>query len=467
MTLTREETNGAPRGGRDLTTGSMPRHLLAFSTPMLAGGLLQTAYSLINAFWVGKFLGTIALAAVTVSMPAVFVLIGAAGGLTLAANILVAQYYGARQWARIRDVVQTATALIGGASLVLLLAGFILAEHLLQLMSTPRAVLPLAVGYLRIFLWTMPLMFGIFLIGSLLRGIGDSSTPVYFQAASVALNTILDPLLMFGWLGLPRLGVIGTAWASIIAQIAALTGLLIYVPRRRALVAPQWNRISLDPAIAWLLVRIGLPAMVQQSVVSVSLLVIVTLVNRFGKDTVAAFGAAVRIDQVAFLPALTIGAAVATLAGQNIGARRFARAQQAFRWALLLSGAISGVITFTVVSIPGVVLRAFLSESQVIAVGIGYLRIVGITYVLYAVLFASNGVINGAGHTAWTTLFTIIGLWGIRLPAAWLLARGLHSERGIWYAMLVSVAASMVLSLAYYFSGRWKRPVVRSGVNNA
>lgn len=428
---------------------------------MLAGSLLQTAYGLINAFWVGKFLGTKALAAVTVSLPSVFVLISVAGGLTLATNIVIAQYVGAHDYPPVKATVQTSVLLIGGSGFVFLLLGQLLASRLLHVIETPPDVLPTALPYLRIFLWTMPLSFGIFLIGSMLRGIGDSQTPVYFQSASVALNAALDPILMFGLLGLPKLGLNGTAWATLIAQIFAMIGLMIYVPARRPLVAPDWRRLRIDSSIAWLLARIGFPAMIQQSVVSVSLVVIVKFVSRFGTNADAAFGAAVRIDQVSFLPALIIGAAISTLAGQNIGARQYRRVQQVFRWGVAISGAISAVISALVLTFPGLFLRMFVSDARVIAIGVGYLRIVGITYLLYAVLFAANGVINGAGHTSWTTAFSVVGLWGVRLPLAYILANHLHSVRGIWWGMLISVGVSMVLSVVYYVVGGWKRPILR------
>jgi putative MATE family efflux protein len=451
----------ARRGGRDLTTGSIPRHVLAFALPMLAGNLLQTAYSFVNAFWVGKFLGTAALAAVTVSMPVVFVTFALAGGLTLATNVLVAQYFGAKDYPRVRSAVQTSVALIGLVSVLLLAVGLSLSGAMLRTINTPADILAAADGYLRIMLWSVPLSFAIFLIGSMLRGIGDSQTPVYFQAVSVVVNAVLDPLLMFGWLGFPRLGLNGTACATLIAQSGAVIGLLLYIPRKRPLVAPDWRHLRVDRPTGWLLVRIGVPAMIQQSVVSVSMLVITSFVSAFGTLADAAFGAALRIDMVAFLPAMTVGVAIATLAGQNIGAGKLARVRGVFWWGMLLSGGISLVIAGLAVGLPRVWLRAFLDDPQAIAIGSGYLRIVGFTYALYAAMFISHGVINGSGHTTVTTLISIVTLWGIRLPLAAALSRSLHTETGIWYAMLVSVASSMLLSQAYYFSGRWKRPVVR------
>ena len=428
---------------------------------MLAGSAIQTGYSFVNAFWVGKFLGETALAAITVSMPVLFVMIAAAAGLTLATSILVSQHFGARDWARLKAVVQTSVALTGIVAVTLLAVSLAFAERLLEAIDTPPDVFPAAAPYLHIVLFTLPLNFVIFMLASMLRGIGDSKTPVYFQAWALALNALLDPLLMFGWAGFPRLGLNGTAYASIVAQLAAVIALVAYIPRRRPLVTPDWRHPTFHLPTAWLLVKIGFPAMVQQSVVSVSMVVIVKFVSQFGSTADAAFGAALRVDQVAFLPAITVGMAVSTLAGQNIGAGRFDRVRQVFWWGLVLSGGISAVIAAFAIGMPALILRAFLNEPEVIGIGVTYLHIVGFTYVLYAVLFVSNGIINGGGHTLATTVFSVISLWGIRLPLAAILPRYLGDVRGIWYAMLSSVACGMVMSLAYYASGRWKRSIAR------
>jgi len=428
---------------------------------MLIGSALQTGYSLVNAFWVGNYLGTNALAAVTVSFPATFVLIAVASGLTLASNILVAQYMGARHLENVKNVVQTSTALIGLLSVLFLALGLGYAGDLLRLMNTPPDVFPVALNYVRVYFWTLPFGFSIFLLAALLRGIGDSKTPLYFQAASILLNLILDPLLIFGLAGFPKLGLNGTAVASVAAQAAAVVGLVFYIPRYRPIVSADWRRLRIDPRTGWLLMRIGFPSMIQQSVVSVSLLFVISFVSAFGATADAAFGAALRIDQVAFLPALTIGLAVSTLSGQNIGALEYKRVAEVFRWGLFISGGISLGISLLTMSYPRPLLKIFLNEPEVIEIGASYLRIVGITYTLYAVMFVSNGVINGSGHTVATTLITLVNLWGVRVPLAALLPQYTHNIEGIWIAMTVSVGGGMTVSLLYYFSGRWKKPVIK------
>lgn len=447
--------------GRDLTTGSIPRHLIAFSMPMLAGSALQTGYSIVNAVWVGRGLGKTAMAAVTESFPIFFILMAVAFGLTMAANILASQSYGAKDWPQLKRVVNNSLILTTAVGIAFTLGGHAAAEQLLRLIKTPAEVLPMATEYMRIFVWAMPFMFWGFLIASLLRGTGDSTTPLYFQAVFVALTVVLDPLLMFGWLGFPKLGLNGTAVATIITNAGAVVSMLVYLHLKHHTLAPDWPHIRADWDTTWLTLRIGVPSMVQQSLVSIGAMVIIGLVNAYGENGAAAYGAAMRIDQIAFMPALTVGMAVSTLAGQNIGAGEHERVKEVFRWGLVLSCGITLACSALVVSIPGFILRAFLKDPVVIAVGVQYLRIVGSAYILFAVMFVANGIINGSGHTLVTTLATFISIWLCRVPAAAYLSNHMHRIEGIWYGMVIGFAAGMAASLAYYFTGRWKRPIAR------
>ena len=464
--MTREPGPGKPdvprhAFGRDLTVGSIPRHLIAFSLPMLAGSALQTAYSFINAIWVGQFLGKTALAAVTVSFPVVFVLIAVAAGLTLATGILISQHYGARDMAAVRRVVDSSTVLIGVLSLVLLAGGELLTPQILRAMDTPPDVLPMATGYMRIFLLSLPLGFGLFLARSMLQGIGDSTTPLYFQTAAVLLTTALDPLLMFGWLGLPALGLNGTAWATVIAQGLALWALVAWLRKRNNPVAPSLGWKGFDWRTTWTTVRIGIPSAVQQSLTSVSMVFVIGIVNGFGENATAAFGAASRVDQLAFMPALTFSMAVSTLAGQNIGANRPHRIRAIFLWGCLLSGGITLGASLLAVSLPRVLMRIFTGDPLLIDLGADYLRIVGACYLFFAIMFVSNGIINGSGHTFATAVISLVSLWVVRVPVAYALSRRLGSVDGVWYAIALSFGISMLASLGYYLTGRWRRPIAR------
>jgi putative MATE family efflux protein len=447
--------------GTDLTTGSVLRRLIMFSIPMLLGSAFHTAYSIVNAAWVGNGLGAAAMAAITVSFPIFFLLMAVAGGLTLASNILVSQAYGAKDWARLKQVVQNSLVLTGVVGLTCVAVGRFAAEAVLRAMGTPSDVLPLAVSYLRTFLWTTPFMFGVFFLASVMRGVGDSKTPLYFQAGSLALNAVLDPLLMFGWLGFPRLGLNGTAVATICAQACAFASIAVYVQRRDHIAAPDWRRLRADVPTTLLTLKIGVPSMVQQAFVSLGMIFIVGLVNRFGTHSSAAYGIAMRIDQLAFMPAMAIGMAVSTLSGQNIGAQRFDRVREVFRWGVAVSCGMTMVPSVLAVALPAQLIGMFTRDLDVVVTGAHYLRTIGLGYLMFAVMFVSNGVINGSGHTLATTAFTLVGFWAVRVPLAAYLSGRLGRVEGIWYAIVVSMAVGTIISFGYYFSGRWIRPIVK------
>lgn len=448
--------------GVDLTQGSIRRHLVLFSIPMLAGSVLQTAYSIVNAIWVGNGLGANAVAALTVSFSVYFVLMAIAGGLTLATTILVSQAYGAKNLERVRRVINNSVVLIGAVSIICMVTGYLMASTLLKMMNTPVEVMPMAECYLRLLVWTIPFLFGTFLVASVLRGMGDSKTPLYFQAIAIVLTAVLDPILIFGWLGFPKLGLNGTAYATIVGHIVALVALLYYLKIKKHVAAPDWRHLRIDLATSLLTIKIGVPSMFQQALVSVGMLVVIGLVNNFGSNSTAAYGIVMRIDQLALMPAMTIGMAVSTLAGQNIGARSFDRVRMVFWNGILLSCCLTAVVSIFALVLPGVMLRLFVNDPAVITIGIHYLRIIALGYLLFAVMFVSNGIINGAGHTLATTMFTLIGLWLVRVPLATYLAGITGQIEGIWWATVVSFAIGMGVSLIYYASGRWRRVIVKA-----
>jgi putative MATE family efflux protein len=265
---------------------------------------------------------------------------------------------------------------------------------------------------------------------------------------------------MFGWLGFPRLGLNGTAVATIVAQAFAFASIAAYVHVRGHIAAPDWRRLRIDIPTTRLTVRIGVPSMFQQALVSLGMLVIVGLVNRFGTHSAAALGIAMRLDQLAFMPAMTIGMAVSTLAGQNIGARRFDRVHSVFGWGIVVGCGMTALATVLAMAIPHNLVGLFSDDADVILMGARYLRIVGAGYLLFAVMFVANGVINGSGQTLVTTAFTLVTFWIVRVPLAYYLSERMGRVEGVWWAVLASLAVGTALSLAYYLSGRWKRSLL-------
>jgi putative MATE family efflux protein len=443
--------------GKDLTVGSIPRHLLAFSIPMLLGNLLQTGYSIINMIWVGNILGENAVGATAVSFPIMFILIGLAAGATMANSVLVAQYYGAKDYAKVKKVVDNSVTISLTVSIVLTVAGVWSSDFLLRLMDTPAEVFPFASGYLKISIAGFILLYMMFLITSTLRGIGDTMTPLLFMGSAIFINAILDPLLILGIGPFPELGLNGAAYASVIAQGIALAMGLIYLNRKNHFIAMDFRRLQFDPRLARLILQIGFPSMVQQSLVSIGSAFVTTYVNFFGAEAIAAFGAATRIDMVATMPAIAIGMAVTALTGQNLGAAKPERVKDIFKWGVILAVVITGSISLLAVSIPRVILSMFIHGPEVLDIGALYLRIVGCSYITLALIFVANGVINGAGQTIITMVFSLLSLWAVRVPLAAYLSRTSLGLLGIWIAVVVSFVLIAAISVAYYYSGRWKK----------
>jgi putative MATE family efflux protein len=447
--------------GRDCTQGSIPRHLYAVAMPMLLGNFMQSGYTIINAIWVGRIVGKSAMGAIAVSFPIMFLFIAVAAGATMATTILISQYYGAGEYDKVKKTIGASVFFALLLSVLLTTAGVLSSDRILRLLNTPASVIPIASVYLKINFYGFLIMYMGFLIGSVLRGIGDSKTPLYFMIVGVAVNAVLDPLLIAGVGPFPRWGLGGAAVASIIGQLIATLIGYRYLRKKGNIVAVHWRDMKWDPKVVSLILKIGFPSMIQQSLVSLGMATITGMVNGFGEVAVAAFGAAGRIDTISYFPAMSIGMAVSIITGQNIGARKFDRVKRTFRWGVIASAAISLFFSIFYLTIPGVMLSAFVQDTAVIRLGADYLRIVGTSSIFFAIAFASNGVINGAGHTRVTLFFTLIALWGFRVPAAYFLSKTGLGINGIWIGSAMGFAVLMVVSLFWYKTGRWQKMVIR------
>lgn len=439
----------------DFTQGSIPRHLIVFSVPMLIGNLLQTFYNTVDSIWVGRFLGPEALAAVSVSFPIVFLLVAFTTGLSMAASVMVAQYFGAREEDEVKRTATASTVLLTLLGVGLMLVGLLFHESLLALIRTPSGIMEFATSYLFFFLLGLPFMFLYNNIGSVLRGVGDSKTPLLLLVYSTIINIILDPLLILGVPPFPRLGVAGAAIATTASQaVSAIWGAII-LKRGEFFV---FERSYLLPCASFVrtLFRLGLPAGAQQTIVSLGHLAVMAIVNGFGKTVVAAFGAATRVDQFSFLPAMSFSIAISSLAGQNVGAQNLTRAREVARWGAIVAGSFALPISVVVFAFAPQLIRIFTTDFQVIRIGIEYLRIVSLSYVPFALMFAYNGFLRGAGDTFQTMVNTILTLWLVRIPMAKLLSLTSLAERGIWVSFVIGPVAGYLIAYLYYLRGKWE-----------
>jgi putative MATE family efflux protein len=449
-------TQGSSR--QDFTQGSIPRHLIAFSLPMFLGNVLQALYNTVDSIWVGRYLGKEGLASVSVSFPIIFAVVALAMGIGMATTTLVAQYSGARDTAMVRKSIANSlllTLVVGGLSSAL---GVIFRRELLALINTPAEIMDWAADYLGIILGGVFATFVYNLVSAVMRGLGDSRTPLKFLAYATVLNIILDPLLIFGIGPFPYMGVSGAALATIIAQaFSGALGIrhmmrLGYLTRNRE----DWR---VDFRLVRLTFGIGLPAGVQQVIVSLGMLTMTSLVNTFGSTVTAAFGVGGRLDQFAFMPAMTMGLAVTALVGQNLGARKFERVKEVVRWSILMTVGITSVVSLVALVFPVPLLSTFTSDPEVLKEGIGYLRVLAFAYIPYALMFMLSGILRGAGDTVPSMLISIVTLWCVRIPLAMRFSKTMGS-RGIWLGLAISPAIGAGLNYLYFLSGRWRTRAV-------
>ncbi len=445
---------------QDFTTGSIPRHLLIFAIPMFLGNLLQALYNTVDTIWVGRFLGPEALAAVSVSFPIIFVLVSLVMGIGMGTTVLVAQYAGAKDWERVRRVVINSVGLLTIAGAAVSVIGYVFSEGALRLINTPEELIPLATSYLKIFFTGLIFMFIYNVMGAILRGLGDSRTPLNFLIIATVLNIILDPIFIFGIGPIPRMEVAGVALATVIAQGVSALLSIRHLYKVNGLLSKDWRVYSkLDKELTLLTLKIGIPAGLQQTVVSVGALALTSIVNGFGHLVVAGYGVGNRLDHFSFMPAMSVSMAVSAVVGQNLGAGQEERAKQSLYWALILSGSISLAVTLGMQFLAWPISQIFTTDTQVLTYATEYLRIISFSYVFLAVMFSVTGFLRGAGDTLPTMLITMVSLWFVRIPLAKYFSI-LWGSRGIWIGIAVSPVIGLTLTSLYYLKGGWRAKVV-------
>jgi len=333
--------------------------------------------------------------------------------------------------------------------------GIYTSKYIFQLIQLPEEVIPLAIDYFTIYSIGFVFFFGFQGTSAIMRGLGDSKTPVYFLVVSTLVNIALDLffVLGLGW------GIKGVAAATIIAQGGAFFSIVIYLNRYHSFLDFSPLKMKFDREMFRKSLKIGLPSGVQQTFVAVGFLALYRIVNMFGTPTVAAYSIAMRIDSFAVLPAMNFSAAISTFVGQNIGANKMNRINQGVKSTLLMMAMVSLTITAAAVLFAEPIIGVFTNDTEVIEIGKNYLYIVSSFYVVFASMFVMMGVLRGAGDTITSMVITIITLWIIRIPASYFLSVEIGTN-GIWWGIPVAWVIGIMLSLTYYKTGRWKKKAV-------
>ncbi len=442
-----------------LTTGSIPRTLFAFALPILMGNVLQSINGSINAVWVGKFLGTAALTATNNANIVMFLLLGAVFGITMSSTILIAQYVGGRKPEEAKRVVGTSATFFMLLAVLFAVLGTLFSPAVLAWMGTPHDAMPLAVAYMRVMFIALPASYGFFFINAALRGAGDSKTPFYYLVLSVVLDIVLNPVFIFGVGPIPALGIAGSATATLVSQVVSLLALVRHVYKRRnplALHKGEFHLLKIDWAIVRTLVTKGIPIGLQMIVLSSSMVLFMRVVNRFGSDTAAAFAASMQLWNYVQMPALALGAAVSSMAAQNIGAGLWDRVGQTARYGVLYNFALTGVPVLLIYLGSRHAIGVFLpagSASIGIAEHINY--IVLWSFPLFGISMVLSGVVRAAGAVIAPLLVLAIALLGVRAPMAYLTVERWGAD-AVWWSFSISAIVAAALTVAYYRFGNWR-----------
>jgi len=440
---------------KDMTTGKEGRQILQFALPMLAGSLFQQFYNIVDSIIVGNFIGKEALAAVGASFPVIFVLISMIIGLGAGITVVISQYFGAKDYASVRKAIDTMYIGMFFASIVVTIVGLIFSEEIFVLLNLPEEVMPMALEYLNIYLLGIVAFFIFNGTSAILRGMGDSKTPLYFLILSTLTNVGLDLLFVVVF----NMGVKGVALATVIAQSGALVTAIIYLNHYHKIIDIKLRGLVFDRKIFNQSIRIGLPTGFQHSFVALGSMAIMGVVNTFGTNVIAAFSVAARLDAIATIPAMIMSQALATFVGQNLGANKSHRVKTGLLSTILLTGIVTIATTAIIISFGDLFMDAFTNDPDVIEIGSDYLTIVSLFYIVFAFMFTFNGVMRGAGDTVIPMIFTLISLWLVRIPFAVFLSDR-FGETGIWWSYPMSWVMGLIMSWTYYLTGRWKKKVI-------
>ncbi|MEF8776254.1 MAG: MATE family efflux transporter [Haloarculaceae archaeon] len=438
----------------ELTEGGIGWPLFYLSLPIVITNLLQTAYNLADTFWLGRY-STEALAAISFSFPMVFLLIALGMGLSVAGSVLVAQHTGADQPRQAEYAAsQTVTFSLLG-SLLLGGIGFFVVEDLLRIVGAEPAVLPGATAYMQVVSAGLVFMFGFFVFISLMRGYGDTLTPMVVMFGTVVLNIVIDPFLIFGWWVFPELGIQGAAVATVFSRsLAMVVGLAIMFGGARGIAI---NLRDMRPDFGYLprLLRIGLPASVEGTGRALSINLLMVIVGTFSTTIVAAFGIGIRVFSVIFLPAIAVARGVETMSAQNIGAGHEDRAAATNHFAaktmfLVLTGI--GVVTFF--AAPAIA-SVFTPNPAVIDITAWFLRVVALTFGFTGIMRAYVGGIRGAGKTMTAAAIAIVTMAFIRLPVAFVGATNWGTD-GLFASFVVSNVVGAIVAYLWFRRGTWR-----------
>jgi len=435
---------------------------LRFLAPLMLSNALQSLFGTVSNVYLGQMLGVDALAAVSVFFPVMFFLFAFVMGLSTGATVLIGQAFGAREHDKIKSIVGTTLAIGLLLSISVALIGGLFSRELMTALATPADILAPASAYARIMLLTMPLGFVFLLMTAMIRGVGDALTPLLALALSTAIGLILTPMLIRGSFGLPAAGITSPAWAAAIANALTLIALAVYLRRKTHALAPDaalLRHLQVDGAMLGKILGIGLPSAVGMVVMAIAELVLLGLVNGFGSDATAAYGAVNQVMGYTQFTAMSISIAVSILGAQAVGSGDRTRLDHIVRTGLAFNLVLTGGLVALIYFVPRAVLGIFITDSTVLDLAKQLLFIALWSSVPFGLATVFSGAMRAAGVALTPMLLSIFAIVAIELPAAVILSRTIGLQ-GVWAAYPIVFCAMFVLQMGYYVLV-WRKRTIR------
>lgn len=434
---------------------------LFFLLPLMAANILQSLSGTINNIFLGQLLGVKALAAASVFFPIMFLFISFLIGISAGASVLIGQAHGAGDRDKVRAVTGTTltVALIGGV--VIGLSACIFAPNLMRLLGTPADIFVDSVAFARISFLSMPIMFTFFIASSVLRGVGDTVTPLYSLIVSTIVSASLTPALITGWGPFPILGVVGPAVAGMIAFLISLVVLGFYLRIRRHPMAPNGallQHLRPDFDILKTVLRLGVPTGIQMITGALAGIVIIGLVNQFGSDATAAYGAVNQVLSYVQFPAISIAIAASIFGAQKIGAGKADELRMVTRTALLMNLVLTGGLVLLVYIGSDLIIRLFITDPAIVALSEELLYIVTWSSILFGAGAVIAGIMRSSGTVIAPMVISIFAIVAIELPVAIFLSQRIGIT-GIWWGFAASFTAVLIMQFAYYWLVWRKREI--------
>lgn len=442
---------------QNLLTGSVPKKLIAFAFPLLLANVLQSFYNVVDMLVVGQIVGDTGLAAISNASKLCYIINSICIGMTMGGAVLIAQYKGADDTKGQTETFHMLALLSLVTSLLVTVVSLAVYQHLFRVLDVPADAYRDACDYMRIICCGTVFVFGYNAVCSVLKGLGDSKSPLFFVGIATIINIILD-ILLVGPFGM---GTAGAAYATITAQGISFVISLFYLKRHKMFFSTtkhkkftlQWDKLAA-------IVKVGLPTAIQMVVVNTAYLLVTGMLNQFGTSVSAASGVGLQINTFAGMPCWAIGQAVTAMVGQCIGAGQIQRARKVVKISLLLNVLVTLFVVIGVQLFAEQLILLFGSNSpEVISDGVYYLRVCcGINSLIYAIMYTLDSFAIGVGAANIAMLNALLDAVIVRLPVSWLFAFALNMGfSGIYYGQALSPILPAIVGFLYFLSKSWER----------